>query len=415
MKKNLFSMSVAMLLGTLLFTGCSKDDNFSGISGDDPMVVVAQDWTDLVKMDAASWAGSGTYAVSVATADGRNNVMAEHYYGGFPCDDQPLKQVVEGLEDGKYTVKLYATSNLAWIQSDVEAGATDVAYVYATSGDMIAVKPIVAGRETGFTVPGEYSLEIEVAGGTLEIGLGLEQTSMTNWHTIQIKALTLHKEVPLSEAYAEALENVELLANVEMSAEARAALEAAAAAPQTIENYNALVDAIKAVADDPVFKAYQVIENGIADGSLANWTCTNGGAFHINTWSGEGNEDGSEMKTPFIENWMNKNDGTLPKSEITYTLENLLPGDKFEISALVRVYSEAGNDIQGATFFVGDKKTDIVAEGTAFEYGSNKGVYGTFKGEITIGADGVLKFGVAIEEGATFNWVAIKNIKIEKN
>ena len=414
MKKNLFSMSAAMLFGALLFTGCSNNDNPVVLPDDDPLVAVDVDCTDLVNMDAASWAGSGTYAVSVATADGRNNVMAEHYYGQFPCDDKPLKQVIEGLEDGKYTVELYATSNLAWIQSDVEAGATDVAYVYAISGEMIAVEPIVAGRETGFTGPGEYSLEIEGAGGTLEIGLGLDQTSMTNWHTIQIKALTLHKEVPLSEAYAEAMEVVEALATVEMSAEARAAMEAAAAAPKTVENYNALVAAIKAVADDPVYKAYQVIEAGISDGSLANWTCTNDKAFHINTWSGEGNEDGSEMKTPFIENWMNKNDGTLPQSEITYTLENLLPGDKFEVSALVRVYSEAGNDIQGATFFVGDKKTDIVAEGTAFEYGSNKGVYGTFKGEITIGADGILKFGVAIEEGATFNWVAIKNIQIKK-
>ena len=50
----------------------------------------------------------------------------------------------------------------------------------------------------------------------------------------------------------------------------------------------------------------------------------------------------------------------------------------------------------------------------AFDYNANKGVYGTFSGEITIGADGILKFGVAIEEGATFNWVAIKNIKINK-
>lgn len=414
MKKNLFSMSAAMLFGTLLFTGCSNNDNGPVLPEEDPMVAVEADFTDLVQMDKDSWNAGGTYAVNVQTTDGRTGLMVERYYGEFPCADKPLKQVVEGLEDGKYTVVLYATSNLAWIASDVEAGATDVAYVYATSGDMIAVEPIVAGRETGFSVPGEYSLDIEVAGGTLEIGLGLNKTDMTNWHTIQIKSLTMQKEVPLSEAYAEALESVELLSYFEMSAEAKAALEAAAAAPMTVENYNALIAAIKAVADDPVFKAYQVIANGVADGSLENWTCTNSAAFHINTWSGEGNDDGSEMKTPFIENWMNKNDGTLPQSEITYTLENLLPGDKFEISALVRVYSEAGNEIQGATFFVGDTKTDIVEKGTAFDYNANKGVYGTFSGEITIGADGILKFGVAIEEGATFNWVAIKNIKINK-
>ena len=151
------------------------------------------DFTDLVKMDAASWNGSGVYNVEIATSDGRLEKMAEHYYSAFPCDEFPMHQTVSGLEDGTYTVVLNATSNLAWISSDVEAGAMDVAYVYAKCGDKFVKQPIPAGRETGFTEPGEYTIEIDVTGGEIELGLGLEKLDMTNWHTIQIKSLTLKK------------------------------------------------------------------------------------------------------------------------------------------------------------------------------------------------------------------------------
>jgi hypothetical protein len=70
----------------------------------------------------------------------------------------------------------------------------DVAYVYAKCGDNIVKEPIPAGRETGFTEPGKYTIEIEVVGGELELGLGLDKLDMTNWHTIQIKSLKLKAE-----------------------------------------------------------------------------------------------------------------------------------------------------------------------------------------------------------------------------
>ena len=155
---------------------------------------VKTDFTDLVKMDVTSWNAGGNYGVEVATSDGRLERMVEHYYNAFPCDEFPMHQTVSGLEDGTYTVVLYATSNLAWINSDVEAGAMDVAYVYAKCGDKVVKQPIPAGRETGFTEPGKYTIEIEVVGGELELGLGLDKLDMTNWHTIQIKSLKLKAE-----------------------------------------------------------------------------------------------------------------------------------------------------------------------------------------------------------------------------
>ena len=169
-------------------------ENGTNVKPETPEEVDNTDFTDLVNMDVTSWNAGGNYGVEVATSDGRIERMVEHYYNAFPCDEFPMHQTVSGLEDGTYTVVLYATSNLAWISSDVEAGAMDVAYVYAKCGDKIVKQPIPAGRETGFTEPGKYTIEIDVTGGEIELGLGLEKQDMTNWHTIQIKSLKLKAE-----------------------------------------------------------------------------------------------------------------------------------------------------------------------------------------------------------------------------
>lgn len=168
-------------------------ENGTNVKPETPEEVDNTDFTELVLLDKDSWNAGGYYGVNVATTDGRIGSMVEHYYGAFPCDEFPMHQTVSGLEDGTYTVVLNATSNLAWISSDVEAGAMDVAYVYAKCGDKVVKQPIPAGRETGFTEPGEYTIEIDVTGGEIELGFGLEKLDMTNWHTIQIKSLTLKK------------------------------------------------------------------------------------------------------------------------------------------------------------------------------------------------------------------------------
>ena len=401
-------------MGAMLFGACSNTDN----PIDDPdnpdipdVETVEVDVTSEVMMDVTSWNAGGTYGVNVTTTDGRTSTMVERYYSNFPCADVPLKQIVTDLNDGMYTIVLEATSNLAWIQSDVEAGSTDVAYVYAKSGNGMAVEPIVAGRETSFSIPGEYVLQIEVANGELEIGLGLRDVNKTNWHTIQIKSLKM--ELPVALAFEEGVKGAKELFTEQMSSKAREELQEAMYLLPVKENYptliNALQDGVKSVSN------YRIINNGyLFDEVLDNWTCTNPQGIHINTWSVEGNvgNDPSHMVVPFIENWVNRNDGTLGDGEISYTFEMLEPGDTYTISALVRAYSEAGNDISGASFFVGENKTDL-ATGNAFEYNGMKGIYDTYSATGTVDANGNLKFGVELS-GATFNWVAIKGVKISK-
>ena len=336
----------------------------------------------------------------------------ENYQGDVNATGTLLQQTIEGLENGIYNVAVYANAFYTdgrGFDSDMTDGATDVAYVFAND-----VKTyIVANIATATTQNGEYLIEnVEVTDGKITIGLGKDKAG-SNWHTIQIKALELM--MPVSQAYAEVLPQAQELASKKMAASINAALAAAIAAPKSLDNYLSLLEAMNQARGSIV--SYEVIDNGaIADDKLDNWTCTNDKAFHINTWSVEGNEgnDPSGMVTPFIENWVWGGDGSLlnAQTEVSYKLNGVEPGESYTISALIRAYSEAGNDVDGASFFVGSEKVSL-STGNAFEYNGMKGIYGTYSATGQVDAEGNLKFGVVLDN-PTFNWIAIKSVKISK-
>jgi hypothetical protein len=104
-----------------------------------------------------------------------------------------LSQKVRELENGNYTVVLYANAVSTHERDNfggtpASNGATDVAYVFA--GDKKVSVPVKVA--TSIDVSGEYSIaNVEVTDGTLTIGLGTYKTG-TNWHMIQIKSLIQH-------------------------------------------------------------------------------------------------------------------------------------------------------------------------------------------------------------------------------
>ena len=183
----------------------------------------------------------------------------------------------------------------------------------------------------------------------------------------------------------------------------------------TEDDYNTAIatmqDVIKAA--NQAIKDNKIVVTGIVpDNELDNWACTNSNTFHINTWSTEGNSDGSEMKTPFIENWVGK-PGPLGEGDITYTVPGTFEkGLVAQVSALIRIYSESGAEAAGASFFVNNDTVSIAEIGESFEYNEMKGVYANIKVKGAIGEDGKLIFGVNIAE-PTFNWVAIKSVNFK--
>lgn len=161
------------------------------------------DRTSLVGTDETFWkrgydGASGTlcdtkYAPMVTTSDGRTVQLVEDFQWGFNQLEVVLSQKVRGLENGNYTVVLYANAVSTHERDNFEgtpasSGATDVAYVFA--GDKKVPVPVKVA--TVIDVNGEYTIaNVEVTDGTLTLGLGTYKTG-TNWHTIQIKSLVQH-------------------------------------------------------------------------------------------------------------------------------------------------------------------------------------------------------------------------------
>jgi len=181
---------------------------------------------------------------------------------------------------------------------------------------------------------------------------------------------------------------------------------------QTGEAYTAATQALNeaAAAVETSIASYKIIASGeVPTNSLDGWVTTNTNTLQVNTWSKE--EDGTQMYTPFIENWVYR-DNVLGDGEVYYTLAGLQPGEVYFAQALVRAYSEAGNVPNGPNFFINDVETDMTAEGTAFTYNDMQGYFGTLGGVATVAEDGTIRLGVKIS-GANYNWVSFKNVAIQ--
>lgn len=140
--------------------------------------------------------------------------------------------------------------------------------------------------------------------------------------------------------------------------------------------------------------------------AFGGWKIEGGNKFQINTWSKEGETDGSGMTTPFIENWVGSGTNAADAT-ISHIVTHLAPGI-YEVSGLIRVLNEAGGDTpSGATLYANEGSTNACNGEPC-----TNGVYGTYIVKGTVGTDGVLTFGIKVAN-ANFNWVSFKNFKLQ--
>lgn len=235
------------------------------------------------------WTGAGGTAGSVTTSTGTTTPLAELYSSAGA--GTKMAQTITGLENGLYRVKVFATSHNARGEdgATLNGTSTEVAYVFATSGDITNKKWITASGITPGFLDGEqtnpYTIDdIEVANGELTIGLTVEQEKQTGWHTIQI--YSLEKITTAKVAYAavkanmtEVIATAKALTGEEGQEELAAAIEAAEATLTSnmlnITEFTAeitkLNDAIKAfkVANAPVPNGkYYVMAAAFEDNNL---------------------------------------------------------------------------------------------------------------------------------------------------
>ena len=372
---------------------------------------------------------------SVTTDDGRNTGMAARY--GTSAVGTVISQTIEGLDKGTYEAVLFAYSQNEWNNNGASLShdAGDVGYVMA-EGKYTIKEWINARRGPGYPAagPGIYSLSgIEVGDdGKLTLGYALGKANQTEWHAIQIKSLIFTKNLDLAEsvaAYNTALTTAkETVAKTDkMAASVKQALanaintyDSGKVSLQDEEALEAATDALKAATDNAnkSIASYAIIASGVVSTSSPDgWTCTNANVFHINTWSVEGNSDGTGMTTPFIENWISAGNGNLGAGTFSYTIDHLEPGEVYYAQALIRAYSEAGNEPNGPNFFINNVETDMTTAGTQFEFINQynqtlKGCYATMGGTAVVGEDGKITLGARIANNANYNWVAFKNVSI---
>lgn len=268
--------------------------------------------------------------------------------------------------------------------------------------DLTSLQDVISSYE-GQTLADDHAYDVAIAA---------IETAITNANA----SIALHK------AWADLVAEVESYASAKMSTAATTAygnLSTAAPASESDADYTTAYNTLNGSSDIALVRAsvtsYKVIAAGVVpDNSLDGWVCENTNTFHINTWSDEGNSDGSNMKTPFIENWVGKG-SFLGAGKVYYKLEGLEPGEVYYAQALVRSYNEASSDApNGPNFFINDQVVDMTSEGTTFTYKGMSGIYATLGGAATVGSDGTLTLGVKINDDVNYNWVAFKSVTIKE-
>ncbi|MBP5712199.1 MAG: DUF5123 domain-containing protein, partial [Prevotella sp.] len=111
--------------------------------------------------------------------------------------------------------------------------------------------------------------------------------------------------------------------------------------------------------------------------------------YYINTWSTEGENDGSGFRVPFFEYWTG-DDQSLGERTLTATMTNL-PAGVYDVTAWVRVRVKNGVEDApiGITLQANDGETVPVTAGA--QVGESQFYLDTFTAQGEVGEDGILK------------------------
>ena len=131
--------------------------------------------------------------------------------------------------------------------------------------------------------------------------------------------------------------------------------------------------------------------------------------YYINSWSTEGNNDGSGFKVPFFEYWTGDGE-SLGEKTLTATIEGLEANAKVQVSAIVRVRVKNGvtDPAAGITFQAGEGEAVSATAGA--QVGTSQFYLDTIAAVGSTDAEGklVAKFIVAAENN--ISWLSFKNV-----
>ena len=122
---------------------------------------------------------------------------------------------------------------------------------------------------------------------------------------------------------------------------------------------------------------------------------------------------GAGFDVPCFEVWKSSSGGgSLTDGKITHETISAVPNGRYRLSLDYIAISGSGNDPAGAYFDInGDTGSRITSFGTVGSDGSSRWRKGTLVKDIMI-TNGKLDFSIVLE-GANFNWILFKNLKLE--
>ena len=198
------------------------------------------------------------------------------------------------------------------------------------------------------------------------------------------------------------------------TAEAKAAYEAVIAEAEAKYQEGTLTRAEASAFVNPEIVAGWHSSNAFDDMLLSAWTINEAQcadfttALYINTWSVEGETDGSDFKVPFFEYWTG-NDASLGTATLTATMNGLEAG-LYEVSVWARVRAKNGYTAPttGITLDVnGGEPTDIAA---GQQVGTSQFFLAEFKAVGSVAEDGVLKININVAADNNISWLSFKNV-----
>ncbi len=356
------------------------------------------DKTDKVGTSKEAWNAAG----GPVNIDGIS--MPEKYETTTATLGDVMWQIVEGLDNGTYTVELWANARYTagrGFESAATDGQLECTFLYANNVEISI--PVVFNPDLNNNT--SHVLEgVEVTDGTLKMGM-TKKADGSNWHTIQIKSLTLHAsdDAALASAKADLQAAIDAAAAVSPATEALTAAIAAAqgvleaattpeevlaavaplqAATVLAVNTNAVAGATVAA---PVVTNFVV--NGTFDSTTAPWKCTTGAQNQALASNQTGAFTGN-----FFENWNPSN----YTGKIYQVIENI-PNGLYELSicAFANVFDGTAQYV-----YANADKTYLVA-GAPTAY--------TVRTTVTDN-----KIEVGLEQTASVNnWMGIDNVSLK--
>lgn len=271
-----------------------------------------------------------------------------------------------------------------------------------SSGTIFGTGPFFIGN---FSAVGETDAE-----GTLTATITVAANSNISWLSFYNAKYTEGEDLSAYIAdYEFALANATAALSKGMDPNLRSALQSTVDTYSSVDTTNkaALItakEALDAALTDEIRTSVAELEGS----SINGWSRTGNSAnFEVNTWSGEGATDGSNMTTPFLQNWQGKENGALGDAVMTYTLTDQAQG-YYRVSALIRSLNENGGAAPAGTFIFANTAIERAYNGAA----CTNGVYDEPEVYGYVGADGNLSIGVKVIR-ANVNWVSFKHFKVE--